>query len=325
MKKQLLPAAALLAYGLADACTMCVTGGPMTPDAPGAHSHGEKLGLGLRHDYFAGDTLYAGSSRGANPEGEHLRQNNTSVSLSYDLSESWSLFAGIRHSAKSYRRTEEINGVDTVVSATESGITDPVLGVQWSPAVFSDEHRYAGFSLFAGVTLPLGDTDRIGEEVAELKAGGHAHGAVHDHDLAMGTGSFGGVFSAAFDYLHGPFVSRISANYTLRPEGDFGYDFADAYGWDIAAGARLMEGGHDRTGVTLLAGVTGEHAGDDRIDGRVYEHTSNHAVYAGPRLRVEHDSWLQANLQLDLPVYAHAGEVALVSSWRLRAAVTLRF
>ncbi len=316
----------MLAYAArALACSSCIGGGPMSPDLGPAHSHGEKFGVSLRHDYFAGDTLYSGAHRASNPNGEYLRQNNTSLGVSYDVNDAWSLFFGVRHSAKSYRREEEVGGLDTLVSRTESGITDPVLGAQYSGVIVQNETRYLAYSIFGGVTLPLGNTDLIGEEVNELAAGGHHHGAVHDHDLAMGSGEFGATVTATLDYAEGRFLARASANYTWRPEGDYGYDFADPYGWDLAAGMQLKPGGHAATGVALLVGLTGEHAGNDRIDGRVEELTANHTVYAGPRLRVEYDSMWQANLQVELPVYAYAAEAGLASSWRARAGVSYRF
>lgn len=325
-KTRILGTSTLLFAARALACSSCIGGGPLSPDFGPAHSHGEKFGLSLRHDYFAGDTLYSGAHRVSNTEGEYLRQNNTTLGLAYDIDDAWSLFFGVRHSAKSYRREEDVGGVDTMVSRTESGFTDPVLGAQYTGVLVQNETRYLALTLFGGVTLPVGNTELIGEEVEELTSGGgHHHGAVHDHDLAMGSGEYGATFMATLDYVEGRFLARASANYTWRPRGDYGYDFADNYGWDLAAGMQLKPGGHAVTGVALLAGITGEHAGNDRIDGTVYEHTENHTVYAGPRLRIEHDSMWQANLQLELPVYGYAAEAGLVSSWRARAGVTYRF
>lgn len=303
------------------ACSVCIGGGPQMPDIGPAHSHGERFSLGLRHDYFSGDTLYFHGDRAANTGGEYLRQNNTSINLGVDIDESWSLFAGFRHSAKSYGREED----GEFVRRTESGWTDPVLGVAYNLRLIASESRALTLSLFGGASLPMGSTDFTGEEVAEHLAGEEHESAVHDHDLAMGTGEFGGVFSATLDYVEGRFLARATGSYTYRPEGDHTYDFGDPIVWDVSAGAQVMRGGHDALGVAVLFGITGEHVGHDRIAGVVEEKTGLHTLYAGPRLRVDYDSSLQANFGLDMPFAVYAYSPSLVSSYRVRAGVTWRF
>jgi hypothetical protein len=303
------------------ACSVCIGGGPQTPDAGFRHSHGERFGVGIRQDYFAGDTLYHRYDRVENTGGEYLRQNNTSLNLSYDLDENWSAFVGLRYSAKTYRREED----GGMANRTESGITDPVIGLSYSGKIISTESRRIGFNLFAGASLPFGNTDRTGEEVAEHLAGEEHESAVHDHDLAMGTGQFGAVLAATLDYTEDRFVSRATVSYTYRPEGDHTYDFGDPVVWDVATGAQILTGGHDAFGVALLVGVTGEHVDHDRIDGVVEEKTGMHTLYAGPRLLVDFDSSIRANFQIDMPFAVYASSPSLISSWRARAGVTWRF
>lgn len=303
------------------ACSVCIGGGPQTPDFGPAHSHGERFSLGVRQDYFSGDTLYRHDDRADNASGEYLRQNNTSLNLGYDFDDHWSAFFGLRHSAKTYRRNED----GGIAKRTESGVTDPVLGFSYTGRIISEKSRHLGFNLFAGASLPLGNTDLTGEEVAEHLAGEEHESAVHDHDLAMGTGEFGAVFAATLDYIEDRFVSRATVSYTYRPEGDHTYDFGDPIVWDVAAGAQILHGGHGQMGVAVLLGVTGEHVGHDRIDGAVEEKTGLHTLYAGPRLRVDYDSSLQANFQIDMPFAVYAYSPTLISSWRARAGVTWRF
>lgn len=323
MKKHLTPRnLTVTALALAPAyAAACDCGAPHTPSFAG-HAQ-EPFFASVRTEYSAGDTVYAGSDRVSNGHGEYLRSRRIAMLAGYAFGNGLSLYVAPSHVKRDYRAVHE----GEVETGSVTGYADLPFGLSYATCLLHGEKAQLHGTFSAAVTAPTGDTAPLKEAVEEFEESaahaGHEHGAVHAHDLAPGTGAWGGMLAGTLAFEHGDFLAEAGAHYTWRPEGDYGYDFADIFGWNLAAGAFVYDG--QQNSVAVLLTVSGDHAGDDRIRGRIAERTNHDLVYAGPAVRLLSVSGARLDAGVELPVYARTGAAHTVSSWRAQAGVSFTF
>lgn len=159
------------------ACDLCAIYIPLESSES---SKASSIHLGLAQQYTSYDHLRDRGRRIDNPYNQFLRSSITQAFVAYDLDDSISLQANLPFIYRSYRRIED----QDVVKGHESGIGDIVLLSRFR--VYSEQNTNSALkvSLFAGVKLPTGDSDRIFEEISASHAheGSDLDIAHEDHD-----------------------------------------------------------------------------------------------------------------------------------------------
>jgi hypothetical protein len=111
--------------------------------------------------------------------------------------------------------------------------------------------------------------------------------------------------------------------YAIRTEGAYGYQFANDWNWFGGPGVYLLLA-HKHT-LSLQAVVSGESKGQDTVNGTATDDTAVTSVFLGPQINYTWSSRLSALVGADLPVSIVSSGEQLVPTYRVRAAVTLRF
>ncbi|NDC37590.1 MAG: hypothetical protein EBZ48_06010, partial [Proteobacteria bacterium] len=188
--------------------------------------------------------------------------------------------------------------------------------------------------VFVGVKLPTGNSSRLKEELPEeghlAKHAGQHHdedsvlGAVHGHDLALGSGSvdvpFGFGLFASIDRV----VFEGEFEYCIRTSGSHQYQYADHIIFSAAPGLYLSRGHEQR--VALFAELSGENKSKDSgANGMLMTDTALSALYLGPKLQASVGRNLSAELGVSWPVHYETSAPQIAASYRLKAAVAWRF
>ena len=179
------------------------------------------------------------------------------------------------------------------------------------------------WNLLAGIKLPTGDSSRIKEEFHEHEVPGAPESGIHGHDLALGSGSVDGIVgaSAYFRYQHG--FATASLQYSIRTEGDYNYQYANALSWEAGIGAYLLLT-HTHS-LALEALFSGDYKRTDTFQGSSADDTAINAVYLGPKLVGTWGDDFSADIGLDIPLRIQNSAFHTVPDLRVRAGVTWIF
>ena len=71
--------------------------------------------------------------------------------------------------------------------------------------------------------------------------------------------------------------------------------------------------------------MSGETKGQDTVRGAPTDDTAETIVYLGPQVNFTWETWLNAQLGVDLPVSIQSTGQQIVPTWRVHGAVTIRF
>jgi len=274
----------------------------------------------------------------ANPTCQYLDSSVTQLVAGYSVN-SW--FALQLNIPLIYRLFERPEGFE-IDRGTESGLGDVSLLGRF--LVFHHEHGGSaslkfddpknphfetheadftvGALLTAGVKFPTGDTSRLKEEFNEVEIPGAPQSGIHGHDLALGTGSYDGIFGGQFSLRYKNFFFLVDAQFALRGPGLHQYDFANDISW--SGGPRYYFVRNRQAIVGLQFVVSGEHKDVDRFRGAPAEDTGITSVFLGPRL-IASMGKVSAELGADLPVLIDNTALQAVPDYRIRASVALRF
>jgi len=237
--------------------------------------------------------------------------------------------------ARTFRRLES----GQIQHGNETGFGDLSLLALARPYSRINDESVVRVSMFGGLKLPSGSPDRLGEESEEDHGGAredagallmdhdtsvarHVHGGpdhegemsgIHGHDLALGSGSVDGVIGASVYGSWRRVFFVTSVQYLMRTQGSFDYRYANDVTWRGGPGVYLLLG-HGLFGrdYSLAAQVltSGEHKGDDELDGNDQSDTAITAVYLGPALSVTWGTALAAEFEAEGAGHARA------ATWR---------
>jgi hypothetical protein len=322
---------ALCVPGLAIGCDVCAI--------YSATEHRESrtgwlLGVGEQYSRFA--TLKDGGEEIENP-GERLHSSITQLLFGYNMTSRFGVQLNVPIITRDYRRLED--GVLT--NGDESGVGDlSLLGIV-RPYSVATEHSVFRFSLLGGLKLPSGSPDRLREELAEdhgedqdevrIDPGdesheGHEHSetsGVHGHDLALGSGSVDGVIGGQLFASWRQLFLTAGVQYAIRTEGRFDYRYANDLTWN--GGPGVFAAATQEYTLALQAVVSGEHKGEDELDGKELGDSAITAVYLGPGITFTWTDALGIDVTADLPILQDNSGVQLVPDFRLRGGVTWHF
>ncbi len=331
----------------ARACDLCAiyTAVVVHDDRPGFE-------VGVAEQYTDFDTRQEDSAEVPNP-GEYLRSSITQVFAGYNLNRWVGFQLGLPIIARNFRRLE--GGM--LEHGDESGIGDMPLLVNVRPFTHVSTTAVVRLSLFGGLELPTGSTDRLGEEAEETHdqaqrrargaasaaarvgagfprgrgaghtgdggGGGSAASAVHGHDLALGSGSVDGILGAGIFVGWQRLFLSAHSQYLLRTEGSFDYQYANDLTWSGGPGAFVLL--DDRYSVGLQAVAGGETKGKDEHEGAPVGDTGLTTVYLGPRLLATWGASLYADVAGELPVVRHNTGLQILPDFRIRGGLSWRF
>jgi hypothetical protein len=185
--------------------------------------------------------------------------------------------------------------------------------------------------VFAGISLPTGDSKRVIEESAEAggeEVGGDGGGdvfasGIHGHDLTLGTGSVSGLFGADLRVQWKRLFATVGIEGVARTKGANGYTYADEMSWNGSLGAFLVDG--DDFNLTIAAECTGASKGQDVFNGVRATDTSATVVYLGPNIMANWGKRYHAEVGVQFPVLRENSGVQAVPDYRISATVGIRF
>jgi len=170
--------------------------------------------------------------------------------------------------------------------------------------------------------FPTGDPDRIKEEFNEVDVPGAPASGIHGHDLALGTGSFDGMFGAQFFTRYKSLFLEADGQFTWRGQGKFSYRYANDVTWNAGPGIYLWRDGN--RSVAVEAAFSGEYKGKDTFQGEPAEDTGITAVYFGPRVMANFGHF-SADVGADWPIVINNTSFQAVVDYRLHAAISYHF
>jgi hypothetical protein len=315
--KKVLFIGCLLAAGAAGACDICslyTAQYAMTGVLPGWD-----IGLFEQAAHFS--TLRQNGDKIAG-EGAKMDSFTTQAVLGYRFDSAWRVQLNAPFIYRSYERPDLEGGA--IRSGSESGLGD--LSLTAAARIFHAEREknLIAINVLGGVKMPTGDSGRLRETPEPDMGEEHVlHGGLHDHDLALGSGSWDGLLGASLCGFADRWFMRAQTQYALRTEGAHGYRYANDLTWSVQPGYTVWRT-HQAT-VGLGLGLNGEHKDEDKRDGEADDDTAMDAVYAGPLLTYTGGTSLCGELALDLPVQQDNSGAQLVPDFRVRAALTKRF
>jgi hypothetical protein len=312
--------------------------------------------IGVAEQFTSFGELQINGDRVDNSVNQYLKSSTTQILTRYDFNRDLALQGNIPLISRSYRRLSEDGEGE---KGSLSGLGDVSLNVLYSPLHFENEESFFRLVLQAGLKMPTGDSDKLAEEDHshhheddlmnhpkeehhhEVESESHVHSlrmrslnfrhssssdipdVVHSHSLALGSGSWDGVFGTNFFGRCGKAILSGNLQYIYRTEGSFDYEFADDFLWEFGAGSYVYI--DDVSSVTLRANLSGEVKGMDSASGVRQNDSGITSLFAGPELNVAFGRSLFAITALDLPVFVDNTGSALVADYRLRFAAVVRF
>ncbi len=249
----------------------------------------------------------------------------------WNFSERFGVSANLPVVHKRFKRLQLTPAGVVSDSGTESGIGDLALIGRFTVLKLRDSRRALIVNLLAGVKCPTGDASRIEEEVDVTRAldaiygVGHQHAVsgVHLRDIALGSGSFDGVFGVTANARWQRLFFNAQFQYYLRTPGESDYEFGDEWMLSGGPGAYLIQSKKVTLGLQLLASY--DWMGSDRVLGRRNRNTGMSAFYLGPQINLSLGSRFSANAGVDVPLEIRNDGLQNVPDYRLHVGLNLGF
>ena len=312
---------ALLATRLA-ACDFCACDLPSLgiDNRPGWHA-----GVSEQFTHFG--TLQQDGQTIANPAGEHLNSSITQLIIGYDFTRALGVQMNVPLVYRSFQRWR--NGV--LENGSVSGLGDISFLAHYAPLHIQRSDFMLTARLYAGLSLPTGDSDRVLEEAAEAGGGeGEGEGetatvasGIHGHDLALGTGAVSGIFGADIHMQWKRMFATMGIEGVARMKGAHGYRYADEMSWHGSLGAVLVDQ-NDFT-LALAAECTGASKGEDTFLGTRATDTAATVVYLGPKVSATWGKRYHADVKVEFPVLRENSGVQAVPDYRISATFGIQF
>ena len=337
LSSTLLSILSLSAAAPAFACDLC---GCYTPRIEVVHEKSYAFFAGAGEQFTHFGTVRVDGDKVENPTGQYLDSSNTQLVVG-------ATFFGNRFGVQLnvpllYRSYQRPAGFD-IERGQVSGLGDVSLLANW--VVFKKESSLHGCTLsddgktrrlvesdvpefsaavhlLAGLKFPTGDASRLAEEFSENQTEGAPPSGIHGHDLALGTGSYDGIFGVQIFTRYRAAFFQADAQFTLRGDGRYSYHFANDLSWSGGPGIDIFRRGTDS--LALQCVLSGESKDTDRFQGRVAEDTGVTSLYIGPRVLA---TWgrVNAEVAVDLPLMMHTTALQTTADYRIRAGFTVHF
>ncbi len=211
---------------------------------------------------------------------------------------------------------------------TVSGLGDIALIGRLSLIQLNKMKYSATVNLLAGVKFPTGDTARLQQETSLAKTSQHnTLGGIHQHDLALGSGSYDGVFGLASAFRWRRWFLNNQIQYYLRTEG-VSYQFGNQIIVSGGPGGYFLL--NEKFTLNLQANAYYESSASDKILGQAFNiagvnQTGMTSWYLGPLFNLTLGEHFSANAGVDLPLRIYNHGIQSVPDYRVHAGFTWRF
>jgi hypothetical protein len=326
----------------ASACDLCgcytpqietvsqMTGPSLFPAATGWYA-----ALGEQFTYFG--TLQRNGHEVSNPTGQYESSSISQVVTGFAINSRVALQLNVPLIYRGFKRPEGF----ALDRGSESGLGDislllkTVLFHHESPAARSfrleDKNPVAvehepdfaiSAVLLTGLKVPSGSTSRLTEEFHEVEVAGAPRSGIHGHDLALGTGSYDGVFGEQTSLRYKNIFFETNLQFVLRGDGAHQYHFANDLGWNAGPGYYFVR--HKQAVVGLQVVASGEDKDVDRFRGARAPDTGITSIFFGPRIVASSAHW-SGDVAVELPVAIDNTALQVVPDYRLRAGISYQF
>lgn len=263
-------------------------------------------------------------------DGEFVRGfSTTQLALAYDATERIGVQLTLPFIA---RRFDEVRKFRSSTKS-DTGIGDLSLVGTYSFIDYKDRDWVVISGFTGGVKFPTGETGVI-ETVSEKEPSdllterlvlkhnqiGAASGG---HALTFGTGSYDYILGLSLLSRYQRYVVLSSAQYTIRTEGDFNYEFADDFLFSIGPGYYFLVD-YDFTAASLVS-FSGEYKGKDHLNGEVLSGSEVSNLYLGPELLFSVNDNISVEVSFDFRVTNESQGSTVVPETRIQASISYRF
>lgn len=330
MKRLLLLAVAIWAQGSSiSACDLCAVYNADTANA-GAAS-GATVTVAEQFIPFGTVQLNGTELPPSILDEAYLDSSITHFVPAWNFGERFGLSLNVPYVHKCFRRFELTDTGVVSESGAESGLGDVSLIARFMAYRASGAAGSFFLNLLAGLKFPTGDAARVAQEVAvtraldEIYGPGHQHAVsgIHLRDVALGSGSWDGVFGVTANSRWKRLLFNAQFQYYLRTPGEADYQFGDE--WMLSGGPGVLLFLRDEFSLSLQALAVYDRMQPDTVLGRENRNTGMTAVYLGPQLSLTLGSQFSANVGVDLPLEIDGQGLQNVPDWRLHGGVSWKF
>ena len=284
--------------------------------------------LAEQFTYFSTDRL--NGEKVPNPTGQFLASSNTQLVLGATfLEQRLGIQLNLPLISRRYQRPEGFE----IQRGQLFGIGDTSLLANWmilkhpSPtstpnAPTSQPLWSTSINLIGGLKFPTGDSSPLAEEFHEVEIEGAPESGIHGNDLALGTGSYDGVFGAQFFLGYRSLLFQANLQFTWRGLGSYSYRYANDFSWNGGPGFYLHRKGTQS--LALLAILSGETKSTDTFLGQPAPDTGLTSLYLGPTAIASFGRF-SAQIGVGLPVIMHTTAFQTTPDYRFSANLTVQF
>lgn len=179
---------------------------------------------GVAEQFTRYGSLQTDGASVANPDGQYMNSSISQVFVGYNFKSRVGVQVNLPVIHRSYRRVDDTGAVDT---GSESGVGDLSLLGHWAPVQEQYKNGIFRWNLLGGLKLPTGNTRRLAEP---------EFGAVHGHDLALGSGSVDGLVGTGVFASWNRWFFTANSQHAIRTEGDYGRRYANDLTWSGGPG-----------------------------------------------------------------------------------------
>lgn len=312
-----------------NACDLCAV---YNADAAGAGAV-SGLSLGLAEQFIPYGTVQLNGRELPHSilDEAFVDSSTTHFVPAWNFSERFGLSLNVPYVHKQFKRFQRAPTGIFSESGTESGLGDVSLIARLTVFRAMTTNGSVFVNFLGGLKCPTGDSDRVAEEVSATReldviyGVGHQHafGGVHLRDIAIGSGSWDGVFGITLNSRWKRLLCNAQFQYYLRTPGRADYEYGDE--WMLSAGPGFFLRLDDGFTLSLQAIATYDHMQQDVILGRKNRNTGMTATYLGPQLNLTLGRSFSANAGVDLPLEIDNEGLQNVPDWRLHGGLGWKF
>lgn len=281
-------------------------------------------------EQFTDFDMASDSKSDAARDGEFVRDfSTTQFAFGYDFSERFGVQLTVPVIA---RRFQEVEHYRRSFDA-DSGLGDISLLGTYSFLNYREENWAVVAGLTAGVKFPTGDTgvleDISDDETESFDLEGrmlknHPIGSTSaGRALTFGTGSYDYITGVNLLTRYERYLLLAHAQYTIRTEGDFDYEFDDDFLWSVGPGYYVVL--EDEYTIAALLALTGEYKGEDKLDGQALQGSKVSNVFLGPEVLFTIADSISGEVALDFRVSDEDDGATIVPEVRIRTGLAYRF
>lgn len=261
----------------------------------------------------------------------YLESFQTHLVPTYNVSDRLGFSLNVPYVYRSFNRLQLTPSGVSSERGTEQGLGDLSAIVRFAPVHLQKMKWSFGINAYGGAKFPTGDTARVRDEVASTKAldalygVGHQHAVsgVHLRDLALGSGSWDGVFGLGINSRWTRWFFNSHAQYYLRTAGASDYRYGSEWMVSTGPGAYLVT--KPSFTVSLQALLSYDEMAPDRVFSHDVSSTGMRAWYLGPDLKITLGEHASLNAGVDLPLSIDNRGLQNVPEFRFHGGLSWRF